>query len=115
MAYTYIDLFCGAGGLSLGFDKAGFENVFSVEFNADFAKTYKRNFPTHNLIIDDIRNIDNNVIPKLVRGRDVDVIIGGPPCQGFSLAGNIALLMMKEIDCSRNLFVLSNVFNPKCL
>ena len=33
MAYTYIDLFCGAGGLSLGFDKAGFENVFSVEFN----------------------------------------------------------------------------------
>lgn len=40
-------------------------------------KTYKRNFPTHNLIIDDIRNIDNNVIPKLVRGRDVDVIIGG--------------------------------------
>lgn len=44
MAYTYIDLFCGAGGLSLGFDKAGFENVFSVEFNADFAKTYKRNF-----------------------------------------------------------------------
>ena len=48
MAYTYIDLFCGAGGLSLGFDKAGFENVFSVEFNADFAKTYKRNFPTLN-------------------------------------------------------------------
>lgn len=38
MAYTYIDLFCGAGGLSLGFDKAGFENVFSVEFNADFAE-----------------------------------------------------------------------------
>ena len=99
MAYTYIDLFCGAGGLSLGFDKAGFENVFSVEFNADFAKTYKRNFPTHNLIIDDIRNIDNNVIPKLVRGRDVDVIIGGPPCQGFSLAGNIG---RSFIDDERN-------------
>lgn len=99
MSYTYIDLFCGAGGLSLGFDKAGFENIFSVEFNADFAKTYKRNFPTHNLIIDDIRNIDNNMISKLVRGCDVDVIIGGPPCQGFSLAGNIG---RSFIDDERN-------------
>lgn len=99
MAYTYIDLFCGAGGLSLGFDKAGFENIFSVEFNADFAKTYKRNFPTHNLIIDDIRNIDNNMVSKLVRGCDVDVIIGGPPCQGFSLAGNIG---RSFIDDERN-------------
>lgn len=85
-------------------------------------KTYKRNFPTHNLIIDDIRNIDNNVIPKLVRGRDVDVIIGGPPCQGFSLAGNIG---RSFIDDERNRlfkeFVLfcrmcstQNVCNGKC-
>lgn len=99
MAYTYIDLFCGAGGLSLGFDKAGFENVFSVEFNADFAKTYMRNFPAHNLIVDDIRNIDNNRIFELVRGYDVDVIVGGPPCQGFSLAGKIG---RSFIDDERN-------------
>ena len=50
MAYKYIDLFCGAGGLSLGFDGAHFENVFSVEFNPDFAKTYTRNFPKHNFL-----------------------------------------------------------------
>lgn len=99
MAYTYIDLFCGAGGLSLGFDKAGFENVFSVEFNADFAKTYERNFPSHNLIVDDIKNIDNNKIFKLIGDSNVDVIIGGPPCQGFSLAGNIG---RSFIDDERN-------------
>lgn len=99
MAYTYIDLFCGAGGLSLGFAKAGFENLFSVEVNADFAKTYKRNFPSHNLIVDDIRNIDNNKIFKLVGECEVDVIIGGPPCQGFSLAGNIG---RSFIDDERN-------------
>lgn len=99
MAYKYIDLFCGAGGLSLGFDKAGFENVFSVEFNPDFAKTYKRNFPTHNLIIEDVRNIDNKEIRKLVGNEDVDVIIGGPPCQGFSIAGNIGRTF---IDDERN-------------
>lgn len=99
MSYTYIDLFCGAGGLSLGFDKAGFKNVFSVEFNADFAKTYERNFPSHNLIVDDIRNIDNDKISELVSKCDVDVIIGGPPCQGFSLAGNIG---RSFIDDERN-------------
>ncbi|MBR1478789.1 MAG: DNA (cytosine-5-)-methyltransferase [Lachnospiraceae bacterium] len=99
MAYKYIDLFCGAGGLSLGFDSAHFENVFAVEYNADFAKTYARNFPKHNLIIDDIRNIDNNRIKELVGNNEVDVIIGGPPCQGFSIAGNIGRTF---IDDERN-------------
>ena len=99
MAYKYIDLFCGAGGLSLGFDGAHFENVFSVEFNPDFAKTYTRNFPKHNLIIDDIRNIDNNKIKELVGDNEVDVIIGGAPCQGFSIAGNIGRTF---IDDERN-------------
>lgn len=89
MLYKYIDLFCGAGGLSLGFDKAGFENIFSVEFNENFAKTYKRNFPKHNLLIDDIKNIDNETIHHILKDKTVDVIIGGPPCQGFSIAGNI--------------------------
>ena len=99
MAYKYIDLFCGAGGLSLGFDSAHFENVFAVEFNPDFAKTYKRNFPNHNLIVDDIRNIDDNKIKELVGDNEVDVIIGGPPCQGFSIAGNIGRTF---IDDERN-------------
>lgn len=99
MAYKYIDLFCGAGGLSLGFDQAGFENVFAVEFNTEFAKTYERNFPEHKLIVDDVRNIDNDRIKELVGQDDVDVIIGGPPCQGFSIAGNIGRTF---IDDERN-------------
>lgn len=99
MTYNYIDLFCGAGGLSLGFENAGFENVFAVEMNPNFAKTYLRNFSGHNLIVDDIRNIDNNTIKKLVENNEVDVIIGGPPCQGFSIAGNIGRTF---IDDERN-------------
>lgn len=89
MRHNYIDLFCGAGGLSAGFDRAGFKNLFSVEFNPEFAKTYQRNFPDHNLIVDDIKNISNRKIRELVGEEAVDVIIGGPPCQGFSIAGNI--------------------------
>lgn len=99
MALTYIDLFCGAGGLSLGFDQAGFRNIFAVEFNQDFAKTYQKNFPHHNLIIDDIKNITEMNIDELVNGEIIDVIVGGPPCQGFSIAGNIG---RSFIDDERN-------------
>ena len=45
--YSYIDLFSGSGGFSLGFDEAGFENVFSVEFDHDICETYRHNFPSH--------------------------------------------------------------------
>ena len=96
MKYSYIDLFCGAGGLSVGFDEAGFENIFSVEFNPEFAKTYKKNFPSHNLLIEDIRDISNETIRKLVGNHEVDLIIGGPPCQGFSIAGNIGRTFLDD-------------------
>lgn len=96
MAFTYIDLFCGAGGLSLGFDQAGFENVFSVEISPEFAKTYMRNFPEHHLIIEDIKNISDEEMEELVKQKDVDVIVGGPPCQGFSIAGNIGRTFLDD-------------------
>lgn len=99
MKYSYIDLFCGAGGLSFGFDKAGFENIFSVEINPEFAKTYKKNFPSHKLLVEDIRDISNDTVKELVEGREIDIIIGGPPCQGFSIAGNIGRTF---IDDERN-------------
>lgn len=97
--YTYIDLFAGAGGMSLGFDNAGFKNLLSVEFNKDFAETYKKNFPRHNLIVDDIKNVTEKQIYDIIKSEKVDVIIGGPPCQGFSIAGNIG---RNFIDDNRN-------------
>ena len=96
MSFSYIDLFCGAGGLSVGFDKANMENVFSVEFNDKFAKTYKRNFPHHKLFVEDIKNITDNQIKEEISGKDIDVIIGGPPCQGFSIAGNIGRTFLDD-------------------
>ena len=97
--YTYIDLFAGAGGMSLGFDNAGFKNLLAVEFNKDFAETYKKNFPRHNLIVDDIKNVTEKQIYDIIKSEKVDVIIGGPPCQGFSIAGNIG---RNFIDDDRN-------------
>lgn len=86
---NYIDLFSGAGGFSLGFDQAGFKNVFSVEYDHEICDTYRYNFPKHHLIECDITKLDDDTILKLVKNKHIDVVIGGPPCQGFSMAGNI--------------------------
>ena len=96
---NYIDLFSGAGGMSLGFDEAGFKNIFAIDIEPSFCKTYKANFPFHNLIEKDISKISNEEILLLAINKEIDVIIGGPPCQGFSMAGNIG---RKFIEDSRN-------------
>lgn len=96
---TYIDLFSGAGGFSLGFDRAEFRNIFSVDIESVFCKTYKENFPNHKLITKDICDLTEKEIKELIGDEKVDVIIGGPPCQGFSIAGNIG---RKFIDDPRN-------------
>lgn len=84
---NYVDLFSGAGGLSLGFEEAGFKNVFAVEHDEKISKTYKKNFPDNKLLVTDIKKISEDEIKVLVGTNEVDVVIGGPPCQGFSLAG----------------------------
>ena len=97
--YKYIDLFAGAGGMSLGFDNAEFENVLAVEYDKCFAETYSYNFPSHNLKIANIKNISNEEIKETIGNNKIDVIIGGPPCQGFSIAGKIG---RSFIDDERN-------------
>lgn len=83
--YTVIDLFCGAGGLTQGFVATGkFKPVFAVEKVAMFARTYAENFGAHV----DSRPIEEIVADESVRHLRADVVIGGPPCQGFS---NLAL------------------------
>jgi DNA (cytosine-5)-methyltransferase 1 len=96
---TVIDLFCGAGGMSLGFELEGFQNIFSVDCNKSFCKTYRKNFPKHNLLERDIKSLTEEEIPKLTQGNDIDLVIGGPPCQGFSIAGKIG---RNFIEDSRN-------------
>ena len=96
---NYIDLFSGAGGISLGFDQAGFNQILSVDIEPSFCETYKANFPEHTLIQKDIVKLSDEEIKSLIPNKVIDVIIGGPPCQGFSMAGNIG---RKFIEDSRN-------------
>lgn len=96
---NYIDLFSGAGGISLGFDRKGFCNVFSIDIEPGFCETYKFNFPKHRLIQKNICDLSEKEISHLVERKEIDVIIGGPPCQGFSIAGKIG---RKFLDDERN-------------
>ncbi len=82
---SFIDLFSGAGGLLRGFMDAGFNPVFSVEVWEPAIQTHKRNYPDVDLWNRDIRTIRNDEIKKY-NGK-VDLIVGGPPCQGFSTIG----------------------------
>lgn len=82
-----ISLFSGAGGLDVGFEQAGYCIVFANEFDHDAAAAWRLNRPSipHNMVEGDI----NDHMNELREYDDIDVIIGGPPCQGFSVAGKM--------------------------
>lgn len=89
---TAISLFAGAGGCSLGFCQAGFEIRFATDINSDAVESYRRNFPCTQCDSADIRNLSaTNILERTgMRSGEVDILLGGPPCQGFSSAGGKA-------------------------
>lgn len=85
---TALSLFSGCGGFSTGFSWAGFEILGFVELESDFRRIYRDNFPNTEQLGSDITGVTNSQIEAWKQKfGNVDVIIGGPPCQGFSLSG----------------------------
>ena len=89
MEFRILDLFCGAGGMSYGIHKNNhFVTKVALDINEKLAQTFKKNIPESELIIGDIRDKDvKKKIINLSKKNKVNMIIGGPPCQGFSLKG----------------------------
>jgi DNA (cytosine-5)-methyltransferase 1 len=89
-----IDLFAGCGGLSLGLEAAGFEPILFSEINKDAADTYALNRRDRVQSVPDVRNLSNSLLDGLRQDwrdagiRDVDLVVGGPPCQGYSGIGH---------------------------
>ena len=83
MTPTALDLFCGAGGLTRGLADAGFDVLAAFDKWAPAARSYRLNFPDHPCLQDDVAGIDAERLTALGL-MDVDLVAGGPPCQGFS-------------------------------
>lgn len=92
--YKFIDLFAGAGGLSLGLEQAGFEVVFANEINSTCAETYlyNRNLSSGQMFVGDINDLIKNIDKYKKYFKDVSLVCGGPPCQGFSMANRQRLI-----------------------
>lgn len=95
--------FAGVGGIDKGFEKAGFNIVWANEFDKKAAETYKLNFSSE-LVIDDIRNVNAKDIPEF------DIMIGGFPCQAFSVAGHRKGF---EDDRGNLFFEMERIFKEK--
>ena len=85
--YNVIDLFCGCGGLSLGFERAGFDVLLGIDNWGDALETFRLNHKHSQGLQADISILQPKDVLPFLNGKTVDVIIGGPPCQGFSIAG----------------------------
>ena len=89
MTATAISLFSGAGGCSYGFKEAGYSILYANDNDSSAVETYKKNFPTTLCEMGDISELNfTELMKKLgIRKGELDILIGGPPCQGFSTAG----------------------------
>lgn len=107
-AHSAIDLFCGAGGASLGIEAAGFDLIASIDTNTDALDTHASNLSGYT-VSHDLSSVTTDVIPE----RDVEYVHGSPPCKGFSNAND-----ERDIDDERNSLVFDfikwvSVLNPQ--
>jgi len=87
MSFNFIDLFCGAGGLSNGLSRAGMNCLVGIDFLKPAIETFNKNHKNSIGICGDIKEIETSQIKKLIKNRKVHLVCGGPPCQGFSTIG----------------------------
>lgn len=91
-----IDLFSGCGGLSLGFEMAGYDISIGIDNWVDALKTFEKNHKNSKTLLADLHILEPQTVAEMFNIDDVSVVIGGPPCQRFSIAGK------REIDDERN-------------
>ena len=114
-SFTFIDLFAGAGGLSLGLEQAGFLPVFVNEIVPQFNETYRknRNLSYEQYFVGDIKKLNEKIDEYLPRFKDVDLVCGGPPCQGFSMANRQRIIDDPRNQLYKEYLKLLSVVRPK--
>jgi len=111
---TCVELFAGAGGLALGLKQAGFTAVFANDIDPDGCASFKLNHPETEVVCGDIRDIDFCDVKNRLAPGGIDLVAGGPPCQGFSTVGS-----KNESDPRNSLFYeftrAVSELSPKCI
>ncbi|QSB10847.1 DNA cytosine methyltransferase [Lysinibacillus fusiformis] len=100
MRLNAVDLFSGAGGLLQGLLQTDYNVLFSVEIDKAAVRTHLENFPDIPVFDDDIRNLTKEKMVELTKNSEIDLVVGGPPCQGFSVFG-------------KRRFINTQGYNPK--
>lgn len=120
MSIKVIDLFCGAGGISLGLKNVGCEIIYANDIDKQFCETYSKN---HSGVFVDNRDINSlNIAKEFRKYKGIDILTGGPPCQGFSQKGkrlglkdsrNYLFKKFLEVvtECMPNILIMENVPN----
>ncbi len=110
--YNIMDLFAGVGGLSYGFSKLPQFNIVAAnEIENDISVAYKLNHPDVEMLNCDINTLTKELLEKTLKGRKIDIVVGGPPCQSYSTLGK------RQMDDRANLFMqykrVLNILQPK--
>ncbi len=115
-ALTAVDLFSGAGGISLGLARAGYRVLAAVDVDRACAETHRRNLPGQPVLARDICDVAASELAAAagVGTRELDLLIGGPPCQGYSIIGR-RLVHDGRNDLFRDLLRIGAELRPKCM
>lgn len=113
----FIDLFAGAGGLSCGLEMAGFQAMLANEIVEQYAETYKKNNPNVQLIVGDVRHVcELDLRQKLsLKVGELDLLAGGPPCQGFSVNAPVRTLDDERNHLFKDFLRVAAVLRPKAI
>lgn len=113
---TAIDLFSGAGGISVGLEAAGYRMLAAGDIDSACATTYRRNFTSHPFVHADIRDLTGTQLMRDadIRRGELDLLIGGPPCQGFSIIGSRVMRDPRN-DLFREFLRIGGELQPRCM
>ncbi len=116
-ALTMLDLFAGAGGLSEGLSEAGFHSLFASEIIPAYADTYRKNHPSSEVLTADIRSVDADEIRKKlgIEKGELDLLAGGPPCQGFSINAPVRSILDQRNHLFKEYLRFVDAFAPRAV
>lgn len=96
------DLFCGVGGFTKGLEQAGLQCVLGIDFNEYAIEAYNRNFSHEGRLLDLSIEENQKIVAQELKSQHVDLVVGGPPCQGFSIFGNRRFVNTKNHDLTKD-------------